>query len=73
MQKIIINSEHITLGQFLKFTNLISSGGEVKYFLENNVVFVNEIPENRRGKKLFPGDLVKVNDKIFEIKCLNDN
>ncbi len=73
MQKIIINSEYITLGQFLKFTNLISSGGEVKYFLENNVVFVNEIPENRRGKKLFPGDLVKVNGKIFEIKCLNDN
>lgn len=73
MQKIIINSEYITLGQFLKFTNLISSGGEVKYFLENNVVFANEIPENRRGKKLFPGDLVKVNDKIFEIKCLNDN
>lgn len=73
MQKISINSCSITLGQFLKFINLISSGGEVKYFLESNVVLVNEIQENRRGKKLFPGDLIKINDEIFEIiQCNGD-
>ncbi len=73
MRKIFINSEYITLGQFLKFTSLISSGGEVKYFLDNNKVFVNETPENRRGKKLFPGDLVKINNQIFEINTTNGN
>lgn len=67
MQKILINSCSITLGQFLKFISLISSGGEVKYFLDSNVVLVNEIREKRRGKKLFPGDLIKINGEIFEI------
>lgn len=69
MVEIFIDSDFITLGQFLKFSCIVSSGGEVKYFLENNVIFVNEIEENRRGKKLFPGDLVKINEKIFAIKA----
>ena len=73
MVEILIESDYITLGQFLKFSNVVSSGGEVKFFLENNVVFVNEIEENRRGKKLFSGDLVKINNKIFIIKNCNGN
>lgn len=73
MVEILIESDYITLGQFLKFSNVVFSGGEVKFFLENNVVFVNEIEENRRGKKLFSGDLVKINNKIFIIKNCNGN
>ena len=61
MIKIQIHSEWITLGQFLKFSGIIYSGGEVKNFLENNKVIVNEIEEKRRGKKLFSGDLIMIN------------
>lgn len=71
MVEIKIYSEPLTLGQFLKFSGLIYSGGEVKMFLENNSVFVNEIPENRRGKKLFSGDLIRINDQKFILKLEN--
>lgn len=68
MVEIVIHSEPITLGQFLKFSGLIYSGGEVKIYLEENTVFVNEIEEKRRGKKLFSGDLVEINGQKFVIK-----
>ena len=34
---------YITLNVLLKFTNIISTGGEAKYYLANNNVYVNEI------------------------------
>ena len=72
MVKIKIHSEPITLGQFLKFSGLIYSGGEVKIYLEENDVFVNEISEKRRGKKLFSGDIVQINDKKYVLTLEND-
>ena len=58
---------YITLNVLLKLTNIISTGGEAKYYLQTNEVLVNEILENRRGRKLYPGDLVKVEGQEFEI------
>jgi len=60
--EVLISSEYITLGQFLKFENLIESGGSVKYFLESVPVFVNEEQDNRRGRKLYPGDKVFIEE-----------
>ena len=72
MVEIKIHSEPITLGQFLKFSGLIYSGGEVKNYLEENDVFVNEISEKRRGKKLFSGDIVQINDQKYVLTLEND-
>ncbi len=72
MVEIKIHSEPITLGQFLKFCGLIYSGGEVKMYLEENDIFVNEILEKRRGKKLFSGDLVQINDQKYVLILEND-
>ena len=72
MVKIKIHSEPITLGQFLKFSGLIYSGGEVKIYLEENDVFVNEISEKRRGKKLFSGDIVQINEQKYVLTLEND-
>jgi S4 domain protein YaaA len=72
MVEIKIHSEPITLGQFLKFSGLIYSGGEVKIYLEENDVFVNEISEKRRGKKLFSGDIVQINDQKYVLTLEND-
>ena len=66
-QKIYINSDYITLAQFLKFADVIRSGGEAKLFLKENKVYVNEELDTRRGKKLREGDVVKVDDQVFEI------
>ena len=60
MEKIIIKSEYITLGQFIKFTNIVSSGGMVKAILEEYTIHVNDILESRRGKKLYPGDKISI-------------
>ena len=57
----------ITLNVLLKLTNIISTGGQAKYYLQENEVFVNDVLENRRGRKLYPGDIVKVEGKEFEI------
>ncbi|KZZ85427.1 MULTISPECIES: S4 domain-containing protein YaaA [Bacillaceae] len=59
-QHIQIDTEFITLGQFLKLADVIQSGGMVKWFLSEHEVFVNGESENRRGKKLRHQDTVEV-------------
>lgn len=60
MEKIQIQSEFITLGQFIKFANITSSGGMVKAILQEYKIYVNDILEFRRGKKLYPGDKILI-------------
>jgi len=62
VKKININSEYITLGQFIKFANITSSGGMVKAILNENIIYVNDVLESRRGKKLYPGDKVLIKE-----------
>ncbi len=62
MQTITITTEYITLGQFLKFTNLAMSGGEIKAILETRSIKVDGEPENRRGRKLYPDMIVEIED-----------
>ena len=52
MNDLNINTEFITLGQLLKMTNAISSGGMAKWYLDEHIVYVNGEEEQRRGKKL---------------------
>lgn len=60
--KIKEGENYITLNILLKLTEIISSGGQAKYYLQENEVLVNDLPENRRGRKLYPSDVVKVED-----------
>lgn len=59
-EPIEINSEYITLGQFIKLTNVLESGGLVKVFLQQQGAVVNGEMEHRRGRKLYPGDIVEI-------------
>ncbi len=68
MKKVKINTEYITLQQLLKMENIISSGGEAKYYLAENKVLVNNELENRRGKKLYPNDIIIIEKKEFVIE-----
>lgn len=69
-----ISDEYITLGQFLKLTNIISSGGMAKPFLAQTEIYVNDIRENRRGKKLYDKDTISIaNIGDFEIKSTKVN
>lgn len=62
MEKIQITDEYITLSQLLKRTYLFDSGGFIKIFLQNEGVYVNDELEHRRGRKLYQGDIVKVDE-----------
>lgn len=68
MKEIFIKTEFIKLGQFIKFINLISNGGDIKMFLSENPVYVNNELENRRGKKLYNNDQVEVLGLVYVIK-----
>ncbi|MCY9207373.1 ribosome maturation protein RlbA [Bacillus subtilis] len=57
---ISIDTEMITLGQFLKLADVIQSGGMAKWFLSEHEVLVNGEPDNRRGRKLYVGDVVEI-------------
>jgi ribosome-associated protein len=60
MKTIPINGDYITLGQLLKSVDLVSSGGEAKAFLTSYEIMVNQEPEERRGRKLYPQDVVEI-------------
>ena len=68
IQSIHIVTEYITLGQFLKFASIIDNGGAAKAFLATPEVLVNGEPDNRRGRKLRNGDVVKVLGKSYGIE-----
>lgn len=59
--------KYITLQQFLKLKDIVSSGGEAKYFILENEITVNGETEKRRGRKLYKGDTVTVNGRKYEI------
>ena len=61
------DEEYITLGVLLKIAGIIDTGGQAKYFLSENVVLVNDEEENRRGRKLYPGDKIQVQGQTFLI------
>ncbi|MBM7693579.1 S4 domain protein YaaA [Peribacillus deserti] len=60
MKQISIDTEYITLGQFLKLADIIQSGGMAKWFLSEHEVFINNEPDTRRGRKLRDGDQVDI-------------
>ncbi|RWZ54744.1 S4 domain-containing protein YaaA [Halobacillus fulvus] len=61
-ERIEISTEYITLGQFLKLANVVESGGMVKIFLAEFDILVNGESENRRGRKLYEGDTVEIEE-----------
>ena len=56
------------LDQFLKWNNIVSSGGEAKMLIISGQVCVNGEIEKKRGRKLKKGDVVKFsnNEIIFQ-------
>ncbi|GIO39259.1 MULTISPECIES: S4 domain-containing protein YaaA [Paenibacillus] len=62
MQSVQISSEYIKLDQFLKLADCISTGGMAKALIQDGAVKVNGEAELRRGRKLYNGDVVEVED-----------
>ena len=67
MKIVEITTEYITLGQLLKYLGIVSSGHEVKTYLQSKIILVNGENENRRGKKLYKDDVVKIDNALYKI------
>lgn len=59
---------YITLGQWLKIENYVNSGGEAKHLIHTFSITVNGDSEQRRGRKLYPGDTVVINGNEHAVK-----
>lgn len=67
MKKILINTEYVTLGQFLKLASIIQTGGEAKNYLSTSHVYINGQEDNRRGRKLRDKDSVLIDGEDYLI------
>jgi ribosome-associated protein len=63
-----ITTDYVTLGQLLKMTDWIDSGGQAKIAVKTLKILVNDEKEDRRGRKLYPGDTVKIEAKNYRIE-----
>ena len=57
----------ITLGQALKASDLVESGGEAKLLIQAGEVLVNGEVETRRGRRLKDGDVVQIGEDRLEV------
>lgn len=60
MEKIKINTEFIKLNQLLKWINIAESGAVANHLIVEGFVKVNGESELRKGRKIYPGDKVEV-------------
>ncbi len=67
MKEVKITTEYIKLGQLLKFVGIIDNGSLAKVFLAENEVIINGERDDRRGRKLYPGDIIEVFNEKYTI------
>ncbi|HVV08878.1 RNA-binding S4 domain-containing protein [Amycolatopsis sp.] len=67
MREVVVSTDSIRLGQFLKLADVIDVGSDARSLLENDQVRVNGEAENRRGRQLVRGDIVAVGDTELRV------
>ena len=67
MEKISINTEFIKLDQFLKYVNIVDSGGVAKMVINDGLVKVNGEVCTQRGKKIRANDIVEFENSKFVV------
>lgn len=70
MEEIQIKDEFIKLGQALKLAGLAGSGVDAKFMIEDGMVAVNGETELRRGRKIYPGDVVALEQTQVKVTRL---
>lgn len=67
MEIIKLRDNYIKLGQALKAANLVQSGVDAKFAIQDGLVKVNGQVQTQRGKKLFDGDIVEFQGNQIKI------
>ena len=66
MQKetVAIITEFITMDKLLKFSGVADTGGQAFLMVEDGIVKLNGKLVTEKRKKVFPGDVVNIEDQI---------
>lgn len=59
--------EFIRLGQALKKAGIVGSGVDAKMVILDGEVLVNGEAEQRRGRKLYPGDRISFEGETYQV------
>lgn len=68
MEVIKLREEYIKLGQALKAANLVSSGVDAKFVIQDGLVKVNGVVDTRRGRKIVSGDIVEYQGEKIQVE-----
>ena len=68
METITITTEYIKLQDLLKLAGVVYTGGEAKVLIQEGAVTVNGAVCTQRGKKLRPGDTVRLGDAALIVQ-----
>lgn len=68
VEDVSVDGGVIRLGQFLKFSSLIDSGGNAKDAISEGHVHVNGKAELRRGYQLKDGDVVTFQERSVRVR-----
>ena len=67
MMEITIRDEFIKLGQALKLAGVVEDGVEAKYVISDGKVLVNGEFDERRGRKVYVGDVISYNGNEIKV------
>ena len=62
MEIITISTPIIQLDQLLKWAGVVESGGQVRLFIEDGLIFLNGVQIHERRRKIHPGDIVEIKE-----------
>ena len=65
--EIKIRDEFIKLGQALKLAGVVEDGVEAKYVIQDGLVQVNGEVDQRRGRKVYEGDVITFEDQEIKV------
>lgn len=65
--EIKIRDEFIKLGQALKLAGVVEDGVEAKYAIQDGLVQVNGEVDQRRGHKVYEGDVITFEDQEIKV------
>ena len=68
METITITTEYIKLQDLLKLAGVVYTGGEAKVLIQEGAVIVNGEVCTQRGKKLRPGDTVRLGGAALTVQ-----
>ena len=65
--EIRIRDEFIKLGQALKLEGVVEDGVEAKFAIQDGLVKVNGETEERRGRKIYEGDVISFDGNEIKV------